>query len=133
MPIGVLCDMMSDQQKTIQGSFCKKLKDLRHERKWSQEYLAYRMGVSAPSISKIESGITNVTLSSIKQIALIFELPVVELLNTDDQSPNKVLTDISHLIKLKEKLGTRETEIAILQRKIIELYEELQHGTAASN
>jgi len=54
-------------------------------------------------------------------------------LNTENDSPNKALTDISQLIKLKEKLGTRETEIAVLQRKIIELYEELQHNITASN
>jgi transcriptional regulator with XRE-family HTH domain len=121
--------MMSERQKTMQNSFCKKLKDLRHERKWSQEYLAYRLGVSAPSISKIESGITNVTLSSIKQIAVIFELPVVELLRTERDGPNNALNDASQLVNLKKKLCTRETEITILQRKVIELYEELQVNT----
>jgi transcriptional regulator with XRE-family HTH domain len=125
----VLCDMMSERQKTMQNSFCKKLKDLRNERKWSQEYLAYRLGVSAPSISKIESGITNVTLSSIKQIAVIFELPMVELLRTERDGPNNVLNDASQLVNLKERLCMRETEITILQRKVIELYEELQVNT----
>ncbi|MDB5156198.1 MAG: helix-turn-helix transcriptional regulator [Mucilaginibacter sp.] len=116
---------MSALKKTVQSSFCKKIKDLRHEREWSQEYLACRMGISAPSISKIEAGITAVTLSNIERLAHIYEVPLTQLLSAEDEIPPKILNGPA-LNELKRKLATRELEILVLQRKVIELYEELQ-------
>lgn len=121
----VLCVIMSSLQKTIQSSFCKKIKELRHEREWSQEYLACRMGISAPSISKIEAGITAITLSSIERLAQIYEVPLTQLLGVDDETVPELLTGPA-LNELKRKLAARELEILVLQRKVIELYEELQ-------
>ena len=116
---------MSALQKTVQSSFCKKIKDLRHEREWSQEYLACRMGISAPSISKIEAGITAITLSNIERLAHIYEVPLAQLLSAEDEIPAKILNGPA-LNELKRTLAARESEILVLQRKVIELYEELQ-------
>lgn len=111
--------MMSIQKKILHSSFCKNIKELRHERNWNQKYLAYRMGVSTPSVSKIESGVTDITISTMEQLAKIYEISIVELFTGT--------TDLSHLNALNKKLANHDAQISALQRKIIELYEELQH------
>jgi transcriptional regulator with XRE-family HTH domain len=116
---------------TLQNSFCKNIKELREERKWSQGYLAHRMGISISLVSKIESGYIQATLSCIEQIAMIYELPITELLKTDDELFKKA-EDISHLTALKKKLAIREGEVAALHQKLIKLYEEFQYRNVSA-
>ncbi|GGA96425.1 hypothetical protein [Mucilaginibacter rubeus] len=64
-------------------------------------------------------------LSRLAQIAAVFEISVTELLTLNDanfnQWPNK-------LNVLHEKLFARETEVIDLQKKVIELFEELRNS-----
>jgi transcriptional regulator with XRE-family HTH domain len=117
----VLCAM----QKTIQNLLCKKIKYLRQQRNWSQEELARRIGVSAPSVSKIEAGVTDITLSGIRQIAGVYELSIAELLSMPEGPINDDICP-SPLDECKAKLAIRDTEVLALRRRIIELYEELK-------
>jgi transcriptional regulator with XRE-family HTH domain len=98
---------------------------LRQQNNWSQEDIARKLGISIPAFSKIETGITDVNLSRIEQIANIFGVPVVKLLATEDdnvqEEPQQLLIDA-----VKKKIIDREDEINILQRKVIVLYEELR-------
>ena len=116
---------MSAWTKTIHGTFCKNITDLRHELKWSREYLAQRMGISAVSVTNIESGITNVTLSRIKQMAAIYDIPLVELLKKHDEELRRN-ADPVRLAELKGRLTIHEKTVSDLQHKVIELYEELK-------
>jgi transcriptional regulator with XRE-family HTH domain len=120
----VLCNMMSAFKTSLQSSFCNNIKNLRHERSWNQAELAQYLGLSVAAVSKIESGRTNITVSYIEQLAKIYDLSPVRLLKTDN-SPLRTL-DTSQLTEVKKKLAKRESEILDLQKKIIELYEELQ-------
>ena len=102
----------------------KNIRMLRHQRGWSQEDVAAKLGISIPAFSKIETGITDVNLSRLEQIAKIFDLSVVKLLsNQESESGSIVQTEIE---EVNRKLLTRDNEISILQRKVIELYEELR-------
>ncbi|HEY4195453.1 MAG TPA: helix-turn-helix transcriptional regulator [Mucilaginibacter sp.] len=112
-------------QKTIQNSLCKKIRYLRQQRNWSQEELARRIGISAPSVSKIEAGVTDITVSGIKQIAVAYELSIAELLSMPEDSVKNTVTP-SPLDECKAKLAMRDTEVLVLRRRIIELYEELK-------
>jgi transcriptional regulator with XRE-family HTH domain len=98
---------------------------LRHEHGWSQEDIARKLGISIPAFSKIETGITDVNLSRIEQIANIFDVPVVKLLATEEdnieEEPQQILIDA-----VRRKIAEREDEINGLQRKVIVLYEELR-------
>lgn len=116
--------MMSETiKKKTNKSAGKNIRTLRHERGWSQEDVASRLGISIPAFSKIETGVTDINLSRLEQIANIFEVSVVNLLSLEyveeptvqDQSLNNV----------QKKLLDREAEITTLQRKVILLYEEL--------
>ena len=115
---------MSDpNKKSTNKSIGKSIRILRHQHGWSQEDIANRLGISIPAFSKIETGVTDVNLSRLEQIANIYEVSVVQLLTVDSEQVEVVH---SHLNVIQKKLSDRETEIATLQRKVIELYEELR-------
>jgi transcriptional regulator with XRE-family HTH domain len=119
---------MSDlNKKTTNKSIGKSIRILRHQHGWSQEDIANRLGISIPAFSKIETGVTDVNLSRLEQIANIYEVSVVQLLTVDNEQVEMVP---SHLNVIQKKLSDRETEIATLQRKVIELYEELRNRSS---
>jgi transcriptional regulator with XRE-family HTH domain len=122
---------MSDPNKrTANKSIGKSIRILRHQHGWSQEDIANRLGISIPAFSKIETGVTDVNLSRLEQIANIYEVSVVQLLTVDNEQAEVAP---SHLNLIQKKLIDRESEIATLQRKVIELYEELRtKGSMAS-
>ncbi|MCO5934522.1 MULTISPECIES: helix-turn-helix domain-containing protein [Mucilaginibacter] len=116
--------MMSEIiKKKTNKSAGKNIRTLRHEHGWSQEDVANRLGISIPAFSKIETGVTDINLSRLEQIANIFEVSVVNLLSleyTEEPSTQDVSLSI-----IQKKLVDREAEITNLQRKVILLYEEL--------
>src|SRR3954468_20519201 len=101
----------------------KKIRLLRHQKGWSQEDVAKRLDISIPAFSKIETGITDVNLSRLEQIASLFEMSVVQLLTFNDTEQQEKY--VSELEVLTKKLQEREMEVIDLQKKIIVLYEEL--------
>ena len=103
----------------------KKIRLLRHQKSWSQEDVAKRLDISIPAFSKIETGITDINLSRLEQIATLFEMGVVQLLtfNETDQD-QKFITELEDVHK---RLTDRENEVIELQKKVIELFEELRH------
>jgi transcriptional regulator with XRE-family HTH domain len=110
-------------KKKTNKSAGKNIRTLRHQHNWSQEDVASRLGISIPAFSKIETGVTDINLSRLEQIANIFEVSVVNLLSLEYvEQPN--IQDASLNI-IQKKLMDREAEIAHLQRKVILLYEEL--------
>ncbi|MDN3579232.1 helix-turn-helix domain-containing protein [Mucilaginibacter flavus] len=121
---------MSDHTKKKTNKFVgKNIRTLRHQHGWSQEDVANRLGISIPAFSKIETGVTDINLSRLEQIANIFELNVVNLLALDAEEID--LTP-SNLSVAQKKLVDREAEIANLQRKVILLYEELRNKAAVA-
>ena len=71
------------------NSIGKNIRLLRHTKGWSQEDIAKRLDISVPAFSKIETGMTNVNLSRIEQIAILFELSAVQLIAFDDTTDQK--------------------------------------------
>src|SRR5476651_1222371 len=113
-------------KRTANKSVGKSIRILRHQRSWSQEDIASRLGISIPAFSKIETGVTDINLSRLEQIANIYEVNVVNLLSLDAES---VEPQVSNLSIAQKKITDRESEIANLQRKVILLYEELRNRT----
>ncbi|EEI90576.1 DNA-binding helix-turn-helix protein [Sphingobacterium spiritivorum ATCC 33300] len=101
----------------------KKIRLLRHQKGWSQEDVAKRLDISIPAFSKIETGITDVNLSRLNQISKLFSLSVVQLLSTSDSEEDKQYAN--ELADMSKKLQVRETEVIELQKKVIDLYEQL--------
>ncbi|MDB5014769.1 MAG: helix-turn-helix protein [Daejeonella sp.] len=106
----------------------KKIRLLRHQKSWSQEDVAKRLDISIPAFSKIETGITDVNLSRLEQISALFEMSVVQLLTFNDTEEQEKYT--SDLEILTKRVQERESEVINLQKKVIELYEELRHVKA---
>ena len=107
----------------------KKIRLLRHQKGWSQEDVAKKLDISIPAFSKIETGVTDINLSRLEQIANVFEVSVVYLLAMDIKEAEH---EPSHLSIAQKKLIDRENEIASLQRKVILLYEELRNKTTVA-
>ena len=121
---------MSDiVKKKTNNSVGKNIRTLRHQHGWSQEDVANRLGISIPAFSKIETGVTDINLSRLEQIANIFDVNVVNLLALDAEQ-----TDLkpSSLSVAQKKVVDRESEIASLQHKVILLYEELRNQTSVA-
>jgi len=66
------------------------IKRLRQNQGWGQSEMATKLGISIPAFSKIESGITDMTMSRLEQIAEIFQVAPIELLSEDRQSMNRI-------------------------------------------
>ena len=108
----------------------KKIRLLRHQKSWSQEDVAKKLDISIPAFSKIETGITDINLSRLEQIAILFDMSVVQLLTfTDSDKEQKFVNELETVNK---KLMDRETEVIDLQKKVIELFEELRHSKATA-
>jgi transcriptional regulator with XRE-family HTH domain len=103
----------------------KKIRLLRHQKSWSQEEVAKRLDISIPAFSKIETGITDINLSRLEQISALFEMSVVQLLTYNEVETDQKIA--SELENVNKKLMDRETEVIDLQKKVIELFEELRH------
>lgn len=102
----------------------KKIRLLRHQKGWSQEDVAKQLDISIPAFSKIETGITDINLSRLEQIASLFNLSVVELLTFND--PETEAEYISELDSVSKRLAERNTQLIDLQKKVIDLYEEIR-------
>jgi transcriptional regulator with XRE-family HTH domain len=121
---------MNENFKTQSNkSVGKNIRAVRHQLGWSQEDAANKLGISIPAFSKIETGITDINLSRLQQIADVFEMSLVQLLTFDDTNDEFQST---HLQDAKKKLEECEEEILALQRKVIGLYEELRYRTKAA-
>jgi transcriptional regulator with XRE-family HTH domain len=104
----------------------KKIRLLRHQKGWSQEDVAKRLDISIPAFSKIETGITDINLSRLEQIATLFDMSVVQLLTFNDTEHEQKF--VNELETVNKRLMDRETEVIDLQKKVIELFEELRHA-----
>lgn len=101
------------------------IRSLRHQKGWSQDDIAKRLDISIPAFSKIETGVTDINLSRLEQIAVVFEISVVKLLTLNDQNLQQ---DNIELDLLNKKLLSRESDVIDLQKKVIELFEELRNS-----
>lgn len=121
---------MSDPvlNKKNNKSVGQNIRTIRHRNGWSQEEVANRLGISIPAFSKIETGVTDINLSRLEQIANIYGVNLVQLLSLDAVD---AVTVPSTLSLAEKKIFDREMEIANLQRKVIMLYEELRNRTHA--
>lgn len=64
----------------------EKIKLLRHSRKWSQEYIAEKLGMSANGYGALERGDSRITMEKLGEVAQLFEVQLSEL--CDDEATN---------------------------------------------
>jgi transcriptional regulator with XRE-family HTH domain len=112
---------LKNDQMNIIG---KNIRQLRQKNGWSQNEVAKRLQISIPAFSKIETGITDINISRLDQIAKLFEVSTLEIIS--DGGDITLLGNLTEITSLKDKLAFKEDEIIQLQKKIIELYEEIR-------
>jgi transcriptional regulator with XRE-family HTH domain len=122
--------MNDNPKKKTNKTIGKNIRTFRHQHGWSQEDVATRLGISIPAFSKIETGVTDINLSRLEQIANIYEIDVVQILAMDAEEVEQTPSNLSIVQK---RLLDREAEIVNLQRKVILLYEELRNAKVAVN
>ena len=116
--------MTSPEKKSVYESTLNNIKALRLQHKWNQKDMSERLGISVPAYSKIESGVTDINLSRLEQIAYVFGVTLPKLFSIEDDEINSEA--IAKLNMMRIKLAGCDSEITSLQRKVINLYEELQ-------
>jgi transcriptional regulator with XRE-family HTH domain len=99
------------------------IRTLRLKYGWSLRDAARRLEISTSALSKIETGVTDVNLSRLEQIADIFGINLVQLWELDFEDATARETNLSIA---KKKVSELELEIAAFQRKVILLYEKLR-------
>ncbi|TDO22472.1 helix-turn-helix domain-containing protein [Pedobacter duraquae] len=102
----------------------KNIRMLRHKNGWNQGEVAKRLNISIPAFSKIETGFTDINISRLHQIAGLFNVSIIEILAKEGDAP--IPEKVDELNELKEKLLAREQDLLSLQKKLIELYEEVR-------
>ena len=114
--------MGEPNNKTPKSTVGQSLKIIRQRNGWTLEDVSSRLGISIPAMSKIETGVTDVNLSRLEQIANVYGVTLLQLLNiyNEELAPIEFTSDL-----LQKKINDQEAEITALQRKVIELYDEL--------
>lgn len=63
----------------------EKIKKIRELKDLSQEQVAEKLGLATSSYSKIERGLTNISLTRLEEIAQIFNINATDLLENSNQ------------------------------------------------
>lgn len=100
------------------------IKILRKQKRWTQRDVAEQLEVSVPAFSKMETGMTDLNISRLNQIARLFSVTPAELLAEGMVDTSAI--NLGTVNKLKAQLALREEEIIRLQHKIIQLYETVR-------
>lgn len=126
----------------------EKIRTLRELKQWSQEEIAEKLEMSAAGYAKLEQGKTKLSIDKIEQIAKVFNIDYLELLNKDkplllwvgDNSQNfgsnyyaanDMLVAENEKLKLmleyeKNIVMQKDNEIAALKEVIILLKQKLE-------
>ncbi|MNY43624.1 anaerobic benzoate catabolism transcriptional regulator [compost metagenome] len=96
-----------------------RLRALRIQRGWKQKDIAGFLCISVPAYSKMEVGITDISITRLKELAKIFSIKPAALI----EEPDEVLVKQNEA--LKESLKDSEAEVMRLQAKVLALYEQM--------
>jgi transcriptional regulator with XRE-family HTH domain len=102
----------------------KNIRRLRQKKGWSQSQVASALKISVPAFSKIETGITDINISRLMQIADLFNVSAGGILQEGEASMDH--GKMSELNELKSKLKQRDEELNALQKRLIDMYEEVR-------
>jgi len=111
--------VVKTKMNTAVGSTIRRL---RVDNNWSQQIIADHLNISIPAYSKIETGVTDVNLSRLEQIAHFFNIDLSHLFSDGKIDSPPISTQYT---RLEKDLQDAEKEIIQLQRKVIQLYDEI--------
>lgn len=100
----------------------QRMKNFRIQKGWRQDVPARLLDISVPAYSKMESGATDINLSRLEKIAVVYGVELISLLA---DHPEKEIRS-EKLCKLEKLVWERENEIIMLRRKMSLLSRELK-------
>jgi transcriptional regulator with XRE-family HTH domain len=103
------------------------IRTLRIRYGWSLRDAARRLDISTSALSKIETGVTDVNLSRLEQIAAVFGVNLIQLWELDFEDAAVRETNLN---AARKKVSELELEVTTFQRKVILLYEKLRQQTS---
>ena len=98
------------------------IRELRIRSGLSLRVAAKQLGISTSALSKIETGVTDVNLSRLEQIADVYGVKMIQLWIPNVKDSGIEGTKLNHA---NEKVLALEMEIKAFQKKVILLYEKL--------
>lgn len=101
----------------------KNIRRLRQKKGWTLVQVAEKVQVSVPAFSKIETGPTDINMSRLKQLAEIFGVSVLDILYDEGENPQAELEQTVE--ELRQQIREKEDTVHKLQKKLIDLYEEV--------
>ena len=101
-------------------SHTRTIKLLRVSKNLTQEQVAAALQISIPAYSKIETGITDINLSRLKQLAEFYGVTPQSLISGEAQTDAEVIIDA-----LKSEVSEYKDALSALQTKVIDLYGQL--------
>lgn len=108
--------MRTQQKVVIKVKIHEKIRILREEKQWSQEEFAAKLGLSVNGYRKIERGETRLNIPRLQQLADVFEMDILELMQNDNtmfyqvnnESDNCVNVSFDHSQILQAKIDKLE-------------------------
>jgi len=85
----------------------KKIKLLRKENSFSQEYIAKELGMSRPTYIQIERGERELTISEARKLASIFSMQLENLLASKKPKKTKIVLGKEKMLEISEEKGIR--------------------------
>jgi len=115
------------EKENFNNTIGKKVRELRLQLNWNQTTAAKKLDISIPAFSKIETGITDINISRLEQIAALFEVSTYDLLSGMKGKYLDTKEQMAQIEDLKAAVARREQDIIQIQKKLIDLYEELEN------
>ena len=100
-----------------------RIKKIRENKNFTQEYMSQRLNISQNTYSLIESGSSKLTTDRLKEISTILEVPVESIITEDFQTYN--FTN-SHIEKFYGYIETLQEENKELTQKLSDQITHLQ-------
>ena len=64
----------------------QKVRRIREEKQWTQEFIANKLEISQNTYSKIESGSIKLTIDRISELSKILDMPIEDMLSDDTKT-----------------------------------------------
>jgi transcriptional regulator with XRE-family HTH domain len=90
--------------------FPNKLRQLRLERKWSLETVAFEVGTSLNYVSQMERGTRQMTPKWARKFAAVFGISIADLLNAED-NPHALNVEESELIQRYRRASATQKQM----------------------
>lgn len=107
-------------------NFGDRIKELRNEKKWTQEFVAEKLNISVGALSRYETGMYEPkSLDLIKDFSVLFGVSTDFLLGKSDiRNPERKIKEEFEFAYHKETEGLSEDEI----KEALEFYKRIKYG-----